>query len=66
MIGNSPIRADVTRITSYILSVCVRYYSENKSLRKIILTAVSHQTSQYHQIIILYFNIHQQNSYFHS
>ena len=55
----SPVRADVTRITSYILCACVRYFQENKPLQKIIFTAVSQQTSQYHQIIILYFNIHQ-------
>ena len=55
----SPVRADVTRITSYILCACVRYCQENKPLQKIIFTAVSQQTRQYHQIIILYFNIHQ-------
>ena len=54
-----PVRAGVTRITSYILCACVRYCQENKPSEKIIFSAVSQQTSLYHQIIILYLIVHQ-------
>ena len=46
----------------HILWAWVRYCSENKLLQKIIFTLVSRRTNPYHQILILYFNIHQQKT----